>query len=210
MKEIWINPVTAAMYEPKKLDEFLQKHGYRQYISTKDWAETVRRKYKAAVNNTSDTVIDIRCPKINELLDAYGMRSKEGIFVPDIHPILIHYAKEASIKAYTEQKEILITTPCQALADMGNNMQLSGVRFISWSCLVMELGEEPARKQLNDSPIPPGFFNSLNSKTVSISGDEEISEYFTHFIPGEASLAELLYCKNGCHNGDGIRPLYER
>lgn len=210
MTDIWINPVTAAMYEPKQLNAFLQKHGYRQYVSTTDWAETVRRKYKVLVDKVSGTVMDMRCPKIKALLDIHGMKNDDDIIIPDIHPILIHYAKEASLKAYMEQKEIVITTPCQPLADMGNDMKLFGIRFIAWNRFLMEIGEEPDRKIIKESPIPPGFFDNLNVKTVSVSGEDEIREYLTHFTSRQDRLAELLYCPNGCHNGDGIRLLYER
>ena len=56
----------------------------------------------------------------------------------------------------------------------------------------------------DESPIPPGYFNSLDAKITSISGPETVEEYFKNQQHKENDLVEMLYCKNGCNNGDGV------
>ena len=38
-----------------------------------------------------------------------------------------------------------------------------------------------------------------------LQGEEEIRNYFEKGIPNGVQLVEMLYCKDGCHNGDGIK-----
>jgi len=37
-----------------------------------------------------------------------------------------------------------------------------------------------------------------------VTGEAEIREYFKDGVPADAELVEMLFCKDGCHNGDGI------
>ena len=39
---------------------------------------------------------------------------------------------------------------------------------------------------------------------VSVTGEKEIRSFFEKEIPENIQLVELLYCEDGCHNGDGI------
>ena len=55
-----------------------------------------------------------------------------------------------------------------------------------------------------DSPIPPGFFDSLGLEMDSLTGRGPIEAYLSAGGRAEARLVELLYCENGCHNGDGV------
>ena len=88
---------------------------------------------------------------------------------------------------------------------MGNALKLPDTGFLSWKEFVDMLGEEPARKSIEESPIPPGFFEDLGMKTVSVTGEEEIRTYLNNDMPRDIQLVEMLYCEKGCHNGDGIR-----
>ncbi len=205
MTYIWINPVTAGMYEPELLKRFLCKHGYTQLDTVNDWMQIVKEKYLNVVSQSGNTVIDMRCPRMKELLDEYHLDKQHKITIPDIAPILIHCGQEAGGRVDLKDEEKIITTPCQSLADMGNALHLHNTRFLPWNLFLQELGDEPKGVLPKESPIPPGFFEELNLRTVSISGEENIRKYFEKFVPGEAQLIELLYCKNGCHNGDGIR-----
>ena len=87
---------------------------------------------------------------------------------------------------------------------MGNALNLDDIRFLPWNRFLQELGDEPEGILPKESPIPLGFFEELGLRTVSISGEENIRKHFENYVPGEVQLLELLYCKNGCHNGDGI------
>lgn len=203
MAYIWINPVTDSMYEPEALNEFLCQHGYKRIKTSGDWLTIVKEKYRLAVKQTAHTVMDVRCPKIRDLIDELDTTS--DIVIPEINPILIHCGLEASQREDLEDEEKIITTPCQALADMGNALCLKNTRFVPWNRFVESIGSEPMGIAPKESPIPPGFFNELGLKTVSITGEEEIRNYFENYEPGQVQLVEMLFCKNGCHNGDGIR-----
>ena len=95
-------------------------------------------------------------------------------------------------------------TPCQALADRGNELNLKNTKFIPWNQFLQTLNCGPEGKIHKETPIPLGFFDELNFRTVSFTGEYDIREYFRKDFTKEAQLIELLYCENGCHNGDGI------
>ena len=213
MTYIWINPVAEGMYEPKQLTAFLQKHGYEPVKVTGDWLNIVKEKYRALVNTSDRPVIDMRCPMTKQVLDEIGVTS--SFTVPDIPPILIHCAREISAREDLQGEEKIITTPCQALADMGNALQLPNTFFIPWNQFLTTLNGQSAGEnepmpiqQLQESPIPPGFFEDLQLNTVSLTGEENIREYFQNHKLQETTkdiqLMEMLFCCHGCHRGDGI------
>lgn len=210
MAYIWINPVTESMYESEVLTEFLQKHGYKQVKVSEDWMNIVKEKYQIAVTKASDRpVIDMRCPKTNQVLVELGVTS--NYTTPTIEPILIHCAREISARADLQGEEKVITTPCQALADMGNALNLPNTTFVPWNQFLTILGDKPIKdsetlivRQLKESPIPPGFFDGLGIKTTSITGEEDIQAFFANNKPKDIQLLEILFCKHGCHNGDGL------
>lgn len=119
-------------------------------------------------------------------------------------PILIHCGLEASERDDLRDEEKVITTPCQALADMGNAMQLKNTRFVTWNQFLESIGEAPTSNLLEASPIPPGFFKDINVVTVSVTGEDEIKKYLKKDMPEKIQLVEMLFCRDGCHNGDGI------
>lgn len=203
MAYIWINPVTDSMYEKDVLNEFLHRHGYKRFYTSGDWLTIVKQKYQLAAEQATHTVMDMRCPKIKELLSE--MEIPYDITIPEIKPILIHCGEEASVREDLQEEAKIITTPCQALADMGNALELKDTRFVPWNKFVEFVGDEPKGSLPKESPIPPGFFSELRLETVSITGEEEIRNYFKNTVPHEVQLVEMLFCKEGCHNGDGIR-----
>lgn len=202
MKYIWVNPVAAGMYEPEILDKFLKQHGYQRFETSMDWLSIVREKYGEAVKRSNKTVIDMRCPKAARLVREMG-ESLEVTF-PDIYPILIHCGQEAGFTEELLNAEKIITTPCKALADMGNALGISKTKFISWNEFLTSFPDIPKSTMLKHSPIPLGFFEPLNLKCKSLTGKEEIENYFKKFQSNEVQLVEMLYCKDGCHNGDGV------
>lgn len=202
MAYVWINPVVARMYEPEILNTFLCLHGYKRFDVNTDWLAVVKEKYRFAVEDTEDTVVDVRCPRTRAVLEELGVHS--AITFPEIHPILIHCGQEGSKRADLLDDEKIITTPCQALADMGNALGLEHTFFVTWKSFLESIGEQPKGQIAKESPIPTGFFAELGVKTASVTGETEIREYFKDFSANEVDLVELLYCKDGCHNGDGI------
>ena len=202
MAYIWINPVTAGMYEKEELNVFLQEHGYKRFETSIDWLTIIKDKYLTAVKQSKSPVIDVRCPKAKELLE--GMELKSEVTFPQIYPILIHCAQEGSGRKELQNETKIITTPCQALADMGNGLHFPDTHFISWNQVLKMLGNEPKRNPIHQSPIPPGYFKELGVNVVSVTGEKEIRSFFEKEIPENIQLIELLYCEDGCHNGDGI------
>ena len=203
MPYVWINPVTNSMYEPEVLDEFLRHHGYKRFYTSVDWLAIVKEKYRLVVSASEHVVMDMRCPKVKELLVEMDMTT--NVTVPDIKPILIHCGQEACGKEELQGEEKIIITPCQALADMGNALGLENTWFVPWNKFIEFIGSELEVRILKKSPIPPGFFDELGLKTVSITGEDEIRNYFKQDMSEEVQLVEILYCKDGCHNGDGIK-----
>jgi len=202
MKYIWVNPVAAGMYEPKILDEFLNQHGYKRFETSIDWLNVVREKYREVVGKADKTVIDMRCPKAVEAVKKFEI-SKNFIF-PEIYPILIHCGQEAGMTVELLNAEKIITTPCKALADMGNALKIPKTEFVPWIEFLKFHKNVPKANKLPKSPIPPGYFESLNVKCKSLTGEEAIRDYITHYQPDGIQLIEMLYCKDGCHNGDGV------
>lgn len=203
MKYIWINPVTENMYNTDELNAFLARHGYERIHIKGDWLNIVREKYKENVRQADHTVIDVRCPKIKGLAEEYGNTTE--MVIPDINPILIHCGQESSERKDLSGKEKIMTTPCQALADMGNALGLPETRFIPWNQFVASTGDSLKGIKPKASPIPPGFFDGTNLKTMSVTGEEDIRDYFKNYKPDEVQLVEMLFCEKGCHNGDGVR-----
>jgi len=203
MAHIWINPVVDSMYETEALNEFLARHGHKRLVTSGDWLTIVKEKYVKEVEQSQHPVMDVRCPKIKPLLKEIGVEA--DVKIPEIKPILIHCGEEGSRQEALGEEEKIITTPCQALADMGNALNLEKTRFMAWNQFAQMLGDEPAHTLLKASPIPPGFFEGVGLQTASVTGEEEIRNYFKAGVPKEVELVELLFCKEGCHNGDGIR-----
>lgn len=202
MAYIWINPVVDSMYDKERLNDFLHRHGYQRMEASVDWMKVVQEKYRSLLEQSEETVLDMRCPKIRTLIEDVG--EVENVTMPDIKPILIHCGREVSERDDLLGEEKIITTPCQSLADMGNKLGLKDTRFVSWNVFLEELGNSPAGTLLKESPIPPGFFKELDVKTDSVTGEEAIRHFFKSNKHRDVQLVELLYCKDGCHNGDGI------
>lgn len=202
MKYIWINPVTASMYDPRALHSFLKEHGFLQVEASAHWLETVKKKYEQTLAQSKKTVIDVRCPKIKDLVHAYDLQDR--ITLPDIEPILIHCGQEISDREDLAGTEKVITTPCQALADRGNSLGLKETIFLPWNGFLSSLGGGLSAAPPKESPIPPGFFEGLDCRICSVTGKDPICDLFENFKQDQFDLIELLYCQDGCHNGDGI------
>lgn len=202
MNYIWINPVTANMYDPTTLQDYLASHGFIMVEASAHWLETVREKYKRAVETAAHTLIDMRCPKIIDLVKAYEL--EDQVTIPEIEPILIHCGREISQREDLRGFEKIITTPCQALADLGNSLKLPETTFLPWNQFLSTHGSGLTAVPPKESPIPPGFFEELTCRKHSVTGKEEICDLFEQFRPDAYDLIELLYCKEGCHNGDGV------
>lgn len=223
MTYLWINPVSECMISEQNLERILTDHQLTQVHCREDWGGIVLKQYAELMEHADGTVADARCPEAVNLMEHYNEEKNLSIQVADIEPILIHCARELSARADLADGEKIITTPCRILAEQGNSLELPRTRFVSWKDFLMELGEtlEPAPEA---SPIPPGFFAGLSVPVVSLSGRDEIEGYLEQrgkALETEAEsskedtesaideqkplLLELLYCRQGCHMGDGVR-----
>ncbi len=204
MKYIFINPVVDRMYEKASLDQVLLEKGYQRVEVETDWHALVKEKYNELLKQTNLTVIDKRCPKAIEAIDTYI--NNEKMVIPSIDPILIHCGIELSNREELKGVQKIITTPCESLAHYGNKLQLLDTEFISWKQFLAQLDPEKKLqvKSLGASPIPPGYFETLDVKVSSISGKEEIENHFKTESYVSDEIVEMLYCHNGCHNGDGV------
>lgn len=193
------------MYKREILDEVLLNNGYIRVEVEKDWHGIVKEKYKELINEKKNLIIlDTRCPMTIDTISKY--LDSEKVFVSEIEPILIHCGREISEREDLKGKKKIITTPCESLADYGNKLNLKDTVFISWKDFFkkLKLEKEIQKKVLDESPIPLGYFTSLKAKVSSISGKDNIENYFENGLYNKYELIEMLYCNNGCNNGDGV------
>ena len=200
MASIFINPVTASMVSRQTLEDRLAHCGHRRVFCENDWGAAVRRQYGELLKNADRTVADTRCPVAVSL--AKSLPGGQQLLYAPIRPILLSCAAELSARKDLAGEDIIVTTPCRALVEMGEMLGLSRVRFVTAKSLLADIGCVPV-KRLEASPIPLGYFRELGVKTVSVTGRDAIVNALEH-LPGDARLLEMLYCAGGCHNGDGI------
>lgn len=204
MKYILINPVVDKMYEQEILNNFLKINGYTRVFYNENWADIVINKYKDVIKNAKGaTIIDMRCPlAVDTVKDI--IEKDQNIIFPDIDPILIHCAKEISLREDLKDGEKIIITPCKSLKDMGNNLRMDNTIFMTWLEFLESLNQNIEGNVLDNTPIPLGFFDRLNIEKESLSGNDNIESYFKNNKFKNLDMIEMLYCHNGCHNGDGV------
>ena len=204
MAYIFINPVVGNMYKKEELDELLLNNGYSRVEVETDWHKIVKEKYNETLKSTEKTLLDQRCPLAIDTISEYI--NDEDTLIPQIDPILIHCGIELANREDLKGKKKVITTPCESLASYGNKKNLEDTVFISWKDFIKNLNSHNKSmvKMLDESPIPPGYFDSLEAKVTSLSGEENIVSYFKNNLHKKDDLVEMLYCTNGCNNGDGV------
>lgn len=196
---VWVNPVIMNLYDIEYLKDILLKSGFKIILSDRNNAEIVKNKFRQKCLNSNKCIIDSRCPKIYDYIDS----DNNDYEYANINPILIETAIELKAKI---KNNIIITTPCIALADFGNSLNLEGLTFKTWRDFIKEnniLLDKNKKKKLNESPIPLGFFKGFDN-VYSVSGAKNILKVFKNKLYVNSKLLEALYCENGCHNGDGI------
>ena len=204
MTYIFINPVVGNMYKKEELDELLLNNGYSRVEVETDWHKIVKEKYNETLKSTEKTLLDQRCPLAIDTISEYI--NDEDTLIPQIDPILIHCGIELANREDLKGKKKIITTPCESLASYGNKKNLEDTVFISWKDFIKNLNSHNKSmvKMLDESPIPPGYFDSLEAKVTSLSGEENIVSHFKNNLHKKDDLVEMLYCTNGCNNGDGV------
>ena len=204
MAYIFINPVVANMYVKEELNELLLSNGYSRVEVETDWHKIVKEKYNETLKSTEKTLLDQRCPLAIDTISEYI--NNNDALIPQIDPILIHCGIELANREDLKGKKKIITTPCESLATYGNSKNLEDTMFVSWKEFIKNLNshDKSMVRLLDESPIPPGYFDSLEAKVTSLSGEENIVSYFKNNLHKKDDLVEMLYCTNGCNNGDGV------
>ncbi|BBF42670.1 hypothetical protein lbkm_1354 [Lachnospiraceae bacterium KM106-2] len=206
-KYLWVNPVAEKMYGDQfpAMKEKLEKLGYR-LVGCEPQLEYVKQQYKEVVNKTEQTVLDCRCPESIVLLEKNGLT--EGFHVPRIEPILVRTSRVLHERYVKEKEDILIITcPCTQLRDFtAKKLQgLKNVTCYTWKEFI-EGEQMNSLGHIEESPIPLGFFDDTFEKVARLSSEEEILSEITSIGKKEKTydIIEMLYCKDGCNNGNGI------
>lgn len=198
---VWLNPVVLSMYEARELRCAVGEAGFEIVECGRDHIGAVKKKYGDEIKKAGVCVMDMRCPAAAELArDRYG---DADVVYPDIHPILIHCAAELS-ERLGGTGSLTVTTPCTELKDLGNSLGLPGTRFVTWKEFVEEQGIHIRKRELEKSPIPPGFFSEWEGAAKPLASREKIEAFFEKREYEAYRVAEMLACREGCHNGNGV------
>lgn len=199
-KYIWLNPVVFNLYNEKELISELNTKGYQIVNCEENHIAIVKQKYDKEIKN--GCVLDVRCPKaIHYVKSHYDTKQ---LLIPKIYPILIHCALELNKRYINDNNSLTIITPCTDLAHLGNDLNLKNTMFIAWNEFEKTNQISLIKKIISKSPIPPGFFSSYGDNSSSLKSKEEIDTFFQNKGYQNKKVIEMLYCCNGCHNGDGV------
>ena len=201
-KVVWLNPVVKNIYDFAALKEILQNKGFSVVECKKDHVNSVKNAYKNALAQ-KELILDSRCPRaVNFIRENF---KEQADLISNLNPILIESAMELSAKL-KEDEWLYVTTPCEDLAELGRGLNLARTTFLTWKSFREQNEINLEMKRLGASPIPPGFFTNLGVKTLSLSSKERIENALSYKFSElkNYQIIELLYCENGCHNGDGL------
>lgn len=201
-KVVWLNPVVKNIYDFAALKEILQDKGFSVVECEKDHVKSVKNAYKNALAQ-SELIYDSRCPRAVNFIRANF--KEQADLISNLNPILIESALELSAKL-KEDEWLYMTTPCEDLAELGRGLNLARTTFLTWRSFREQNAINLKMRNIEKSPIPPGFFTNLGVKTLSLSSKEKIENALSYKFSElkNYQIIELLYCENGCHNGDGL------
>ena len=201
-KLVWLNPVVKNIYDFAALKEILQNKGFGVMECEKDHVNSVKNAYKNSLAQ-KELIFDSRCPRAVNFIRA---NFKEyAALISNLNPILIESATELSAKL-KEDEWLYVTTPCEDLAELGRGLNLARTTFLTWKNFKEQNEINLETKKLEASPVPPGFCTNLGVKTLSLGSKEKIENTLSYKFSELKNyrIIELLYCENGCHNGDGL------
>ena len=201
-KLVWLNPVVKSIYELAALKKSLQDKGFSVMECEKDHANSVKNAYKNSLAQKK-LIFDSRCPRAVNFIRANF--KEQAVFISNLNPILIESALELSSKL-KEDEWLYVTTPCEDLAEHGRGLNLERTTFLTWRSFREQNAINLKMRNIEQSPVPPGFFTNLGVKTLSLSSKERIENALSYKFSElkNYQIIELLYCENGCHNGDGL------
>ena len=201
-KYIWLNPVVLKMYDQEELTASLESLGFQIVACEVNHLQSVKDKYKRNFGGCRHLLCDNRCPKAISYVKAHY--DQDSLEYSEIQPILIHCAEELANRYEDEDVELYIITPCTDLRELGSKLAFKNTIFQTWTEFCQNHHLTFISKSTKASPIPPGFFDNI-PHVVSLASKDEIDRYFKEPSGKDKQLIEMLYCKDGCHNGDGVR-----
>ena len=201
-KVVWLNPVVKNIYDFAALKEILQDKGFSVVECKKDHVKSVKNAYKNALAQR-ELIYDSRCPRAVNFIRANF--KEHASLVSNLNPILIESAMELSSRL-KEDEWLYVTTPCEDLAELGRRLNLARTTFLTWKSFREQNAINLNMRSIEQSPIPPGFFTNLGVKTLSLGSAKKIQNVLSYKFSElkNYQIIELLYCENGCHNGDGL------
>ena len=201
-KVVWLNPVVKNIYDFAALKEILQDKGFSVVECEKDHVNSVKNAYKNGLAQ-SELIFDSRCPRAVNFVRANF--KEQATLISNLNPILIESAIELSSKL-KEDEWLYVTTPCEELAELGRRLNLARTTFLTWKSFREQNAINLKMRSIEQSPISPGFFANLGVKTLSLGSKEKIENAHPYKFSELKNyrIIELLYCENGCHNGDGL------
>ena len=201
-KLVWLNPVVKSIYELAALKKSLQDKGFSVMECEKDHANSVKNAYKNSLAQKK-LIFDSRCPRAANFIRANF--KEQAALISNLNPILIESALELSAKL-KDGEWLYVTTPCEDLAQLGMELNLARTTFLTWKSFREQNAINLKMRSIEQSPVPPGFFTNLDVKTLSLSSKEKIENALSYKFSElkNYQIIELLYCENGCHNGDGL------
>ena len=201
-KLVWLNPVVKSIYELAALKKSLQDKGFSVMECEKDHANSVKNAYKNSLAQKK-LIFDSRCPRAANFIRANF--KEQAALISNLNPILIESALELSAKL-KDGEWLYVTTPCEDLAELGRRLNLARTTFLTWKSFREQNAINLKMRSIEQSPISPGFFANLGVKTLSLGSKEKIENALSYKFSELKNyrIIELLYCENGCHNGDGL------
>ena len=206
---LFINPVVAAMAgdEYPSLLAQVSALGY-SVLDCPDAAELVHSAHEAALHAASASpLIDQRCPLVRQLvLQDYPGLADQLVVTPSILLTCARELHKQYVAATSAQTNLTVITPCQALADAGDELGLSCLIFLTWTQFARRHNLSGRLNRIAESPIPPGFFQFDDFTVLETSGESAVRNTLTDAASQRctADFLEMLYCERGCHNGDGM------
>ena len=206
---LFINPVVAAMAgdEYPSLLGQIEALGYHS-LDCPDAPELVHSAHEAALRGSSARpLIDQRCPLIRQIvLQDYPALTDQLVITPSILLTCARQLHKQYVAAAPEENSLTVITPCQALSVAGDELGLPGLIFLTWTQFARHFALRDRLKPIDQSPIPPGFFQFNDFTVLETSGNSAVRRALADAAAQRcpADFLELLYCERGCHNGDGM------
>lgn len=208
IKYIWINPVAEKMYGTRieLLKSKLIKRSYK-IADCESQLEFVKNEYIEYSKIATKTILDCRCPEAINILKRNNLIS--DFSVPMIEPILVRTARILHSKFIKNSDDsLIITCPCTQLREFAKKRlkNLPNITFYTWKEFCINEKIELAEK-IAQSPIPLGYFKDSFTKVCELSEENEIIKEIKEIKKKHTNtyeIIELLYCRNGCNNGDGL------